>query len=380
MKIRIFTLIIICITTLLTFWIFVDFQKKRKAVSTFHAIISDAPLSARHLFISPAQLGVDAWNLGDYAAYQLKTNTDSKRLTFHVAAQPENPSSPNEFWLRVEGLTRLNAVNVDFWRLLNVKSLRPGSESAEVLFANGAIPFLKQLQRFPPYPVILEPTGKVNVKIASGTFKCQHYFVHLQAPDGSTAPLLELWANDSVRPLGIVRARWQDEVLELVQTQTQLVYDIPEMLSKTIKGSNSQVPYITTKHRHQQIEETNHLLVSVCAQCHDSDIGGKQLKLEGFAIISGLELDLTQSLYHVYDSQLVHPRNPLTLQSISQHGHLLNVEGIHFTWTKGSFSVSVKTNPLRRLFLFLDEIAQQGNIRVTTTKGRLILNAAPQPL
>jgi len=58
----------------------------------------------------------------------------------------------------------------------------------------------------------------------------------------------------------------------------------------------------------------------------------------------------------------------------------LSAERVRFTWAKGSFSVSVKTNPLRRLMLSLDEIARQGNVRVTTTKGLLVLNASPKPL
>ena len=381
MKTRMLTLIIICITALLTFWMFLDFQKKRKTVSIFHTIVSDAPLSARHLFISPEQLGIHAWNLGDFAAYQLKTNTDRKQITFGVAAQPESPS-PNEFWLRVEGLVRFNKVNVDLWRLLSVKSLRPGSESAEVLFAKGAVPFLRQQQRFPPYPVILEPVGEVNVKTESGSFKCQHYFAHLQAPDGSTAPLLELWANSSVLPLGIVRARWRDEVLELVQTRAQPLRDIPEMLSKTIRQRNSQVsttPPLKETVRHQA-EVSEFPSASVCTQCHDGNIGGKHLKLEALTVISGLELDLTHALYHTYAALLAHPHNHLSLQSISQQGHLLSAERVQFTWAKGSFSVSVKTNLLKRLVFSLDEIAHKGNIRVTTTKGRLLLNATPKPL
>ena len=381
MKSHMLTLIIICISALLTFWIFLDFQKKRKAVSTFQAIISSAPFSERQHFISPAQLGIHTWNVGDFAVYQLKTNSYSKQLTFHVAAQPETPF-PNAFWLRVEGLIHSNAANVDLWRLLSVKSLLPEKESANVFFANNAIPFLQQYKPFPAYRVLLELAGEVNLKTAGGTFECHHYFAHLQAPDGSTVPLLELWANSSVLPLGIVRARWRDEVLELIHTQTQFQYDIPEMLSETIKGNNLQQPDIATSDpkevKHYQAKVSNSLSTSVCAQCHDSKIGGKQLKLEGLTTISGLELDLTQSLYHIYASQLAPPDKRLSLRSISQRGHLLNVEQIQFTWAKGS--LSVKTNLLRPLIFSLDEVAQQGNIRVTTTKGSLVLNASLKPL
>ena len=378
MKNRVLTSIIVCITALLTFWVFLDFQKKQKAVSAFHTIVNDAPLSVRHLFISPEQLGVHAWNLGDFAMYQLKTNTDRKQIIFHVAAQPEHPV-PDQFWLRVAGLVRFKKVNIDLWRLLSAKSLRPGSESAEVLFPSGAIPFLLQQQRFPPYPVLLDLVGEVNVKTANGTFKCQHYFAHLQAPDGSAAPLLELWTNSSVRPLGIVRARWRDEVLELIQTQTQTLYDVSEILSKTIKGRNFATP-VLKKTEHYLADVSDFRSANVCTQCHDGSIGGKHVKLETLTIISGVELDLTQALYHPYAAQLAYPYNHLSLQPISQRGQRLSAEPVRFTWTRGSFSVSVKANLLNRLVFSLDEIAHQGNIRLTTTEGRLILNASPKPL
>lgn len=367
MKTSLLTPILVCITVLLTFWIFRDFQKQWKAASTFHAIVSDTQLSMRHLFISPEQLGVHVWNVGDFATYQLKTNTDYKQITFHVAVRSENPSR-NEFWLRTEGLVRLNGVNVDLWRLLGVKSLRPGSESAKVLFAPGAIPFHLQQRRAPPHPVLLEPVGEENVKTESGTFKCQHYFAYLQAPDGSKAPLLELWANSSVRPIGIVRARWRDEVLELVQTQTLPLREIPSMLSKTIHMRQG---------RNIHTVDTSHA-PSVCTQCHDGEIGGKHLKLESLTAISGIELSLTESLHHVYTADLADPHNRLVLQLISQREKRLASESVQFTWARGSFKV--QTNPNGHLVLSLDEIARQSNMRVSTGKGRMVLKASPPPM
>ncbi|MEH0007928.1 MAG: hypothetical protein V6Z82_04320 [Flavobacteriales bacterium] len=376
MKTRLFLILVFCATALLTFGIYLDFQSKKKVVSPFHKITSDAPLSDRYSYISPVQLGVQAWHLGDFAAYQFKTNTDRKRLTFHVAAKPEGTTS-NEFWLRVKGLVRLNEVDLEFWRLLSVKSLRSRRDSIEIIFASGAVPFLRP-PPFLPYPVLLEPLGEVSVETANGTFKCQHYYAYLQAPDGSTKPLLELWANSSVRPLGIVRARWRDEVLELVETQTQVFSDIPEMLSKTIKVNNSQVPRIAS---HRQENERHPAKfsefpsASVCTQCHDGNMGGRHLKLEAFFVLSGAELDLTEALYHTYAAQLTHPHKRLSLQTTSTRGQRWSE--LRFTWAKGSFSVFVKKHPLRRLVFFLDDVAHQGSILVTPTKGRVILHAIP---
>ena len=223
MKNRLLTVIAFGIIGLLTLGIFLDFKKKWKVISTFHTIVGNAPLHRRCLFISPAQLGVHAWDLGDFAAYQLKTNIVSKQISYHVAGNKKT-HSPDKFWLKIEGLARFNEVDVDFWHLLSVNSLLPESESDTLIFPRSAVPFFGQQHRYTPYPVLLTPAGEVNVKTSSGIFKCQHYFAYLLAPDGSREPLLELWSNSSVRPLGIVRARWRDEVLELVHRQHQPSY------------------------------------------------------------------------------------------------------------------------------------------------------------
>ena len=368
----------ICITALLTLWISTDFKKKWKEAESFHSIVSNASLSTRHLLIAPERLGVHTWNLGDSATYQLKTNTKSKQISFHVAAEAGN-ISPNQFWLRVKGLIPVNGVNIDLWRLLSVKTLRPGSESAEVLFATGAIPFTIQ-QRVPQYPVLLKLVGEERVETASGIFKCQHYFAQVQSPDESTVPLLELWANPSVSPLGIVRARWRDEVLELVQIEKKMLVDIPEMLSKTIESHSPQVAHITsgTKPERQNVKVAGAPSASVCSQCHDGNIGGKHLKLESLTKLSGVAFNLTQALYHTYTAKLARPHNRLALQLISPKGKPMGSEQMRFNWSKGSFWV--ETTSSGRLVLSLDEIAHQGNVRVATSKGRLTLNAYAEEL
>ena len=218
--------------------------------------------------------------------------------------------------------------------------------------------------------------GEENIKTSIGILKCQHYFVQLHPPDGSPEPLLELWANGSIPPLGIVRARWRDEVLELVEIRTQ-PSDIPEMLSKTIKGKFiSPVPHIaalpTKENKRDKTKVSGSPLASVCAQCHDGDIGGKHLKLESLTTVSGIELALTQVLYHYYTANLVHPHDYLLLQLISQRGKRLTSKPVRFAWAKGSFWV--KTDLSGRLVLSLDEIAHQANIRVATRQGKLVLN------
>lgn len=358
MKYRLLTPIIVGITALLTFWMFLDFQKKWKAASPFQYLVTSASLSMRHLLISPKQLGIEAWKTGAYAAYELKTNTYEKNIAFHLTVP--DTKNHNIQWLKTEGLISFNGVNVDIWKSLNVKSLRPGSETAEFFFAQHAIPFRVGVRSVWPYPVSLEHVGEENVETPIGTFKCQHYFAQLQSPDGNHKPLLELWTNPSVLPLGIVRARWQDEVLELVETQPPTPIEIPEMLAKMMNS-----------HTLKNAETDDGQLVSVCTQCHEGKIGGKHLKLESLTTLSGTELALKESLHHYYAAGLTEADKPLALFLASKGD---KQKQARFTWAKGSFWV--KSDAFGRLVLSLDETAHQGNVRVATPKGRLVLSVS----
>ena len=249
---------------------------------------------------------------------------------------------------------------MDIWKSLDVESLRPGSETAEFFLAQHAIPFRLGERPVWPYPVFLEHVGEENVETPIGTFKCQHYFAALQSPDGNHKPLLELWANPSVLPLGIVRARWQDEVLELVETQVSTPLEVPEMLAKMMNS-----------HTVKNAETADDQFASVCTQCHEGKIGGKHLKLESFTALSGVELALGESLYHYYTAGLTEADKPLALFLTSKED---KQKQVRFTWAKGSFWV--KSDAFGRLVLSLDEIAHQGNVRVATPKGRLVLSVS----
>lgn len=368
MKNRILMLTIVCLTVVLTFWVFLNFQHRWRTSIAFQAITKNAPISTRHLFVAPSELGIHTWNIGDAAVYELKTNILRRQISFHVSAQASAQFN-SEFWLTTKGLLRYNGTDIDIWRLLSLSSLRPGSERAEFLFARGAVPFSIPQRHLPAYSVILKYIGDENIETPIGVFKCKHYFVQLQAPEGHSAPLLELWANPKVLPIGIVRARWRDQVLDLVEIQKQPRPKIPEMLSETIEATQRK-----SSHKVKIPEPA----ASVCIQCHKSEIGGTALKQGSLTTLSSTEFVLTQALYHHHAAKLVHPQEPLLLQLTSQRGQPLVSRSVRFTWAKGSFRV--KTNLDGHVVLSLDENAYQNNIRVVPEKGYLILNVFKEGL
>lgn len=349
MKIGILSLAIACVTALITYKVFRDFQNQWKEAETFQNAFLKAPLSVKHLLIPPEQLGIGKWHPGDYAAYQLKTNTERKQVSFSVAAQASGDSE--EHWLRTEGLLQFNAINIAVWTLQNEHSICPGSETDGFCTAGDSflLPFFSPT--FPHYPIHLESRGDELVHTPIGKLKCQHYFVYIRSPNGKLVPLLELWSHSSVRPLGIVRARWRDETLNLVDVKLHHPIEPPAILS--------------------EIPNSKKIREQGCAQCHHQDIGGKNLKIVAMDSIIATTFNLTQCLFHYHQSGLVNLGDPLHFQLISNTRRAARREAVQFTWTKGSFWI--ETNQRGQLTLSLDASAFQGDFRVIPRTGFLVL-------
>lgn len=231
-------------------------------------------------------------------------------------------------------------------------SLRPGNET-DGFFSPGP-PFLFPLSPtiFPAYPVLLEKLGTEIVKTPLGKFKCQHYFVRIRSPSGKLQPLLEVWAHPEARPLGIVRARWRDETLNLVELKAALPIKIPKGLSAT--------------RNKKPIREGG------CLQCHHQGMGGRNLTFRSKYRLSGIQVNLTECLFHYYQTGLIQASDPIRLQIHSKSGRIAFRELVEFRWKKGSFWVN--TNQSGQLTLFLDAFASQGNLRAMPRTGSLVLN------
>lgn len=355
MKFRIVLLIIICITGILTYKVFINFQERWQSIEVFQGGIIKSPLSVRHLFIHPKELGVDKWFPGDTAAYQLETNRErkiekeNKEISFQVVTQGSETNE--QYWMRINGHLKFNDVDVAVWRFLNENSLHPENEIDGFIYPEGTflLPFFSPM--FPRHPIFLEKIGEALVETPVGVFACQHYFVQVRSPNGKLVPLLELWANPSVRPLGIVQARWRGETLKLVKLETSNLTKIPDVISE---GS-----------RQQKIREQG------CVQCHHEAIGGKALQFLSMGSLSASALNITQCLFHYYQSELVKVEDPVQFQLLSE-AKRDDLRMIQFAWKKGSFWV--KANPHGGLILALDDVASQGNIHVIPRTGRLVLN------
>lgn len=338
-----------CILCIFSILIFLDVWKQWKVASAFQSSVHKASLSTRLLLIAPEQVDIKNWQVGDTSVYHLQTNTESKQIAFQVATQ--DTRGRDLFWLKTTGLFQIKDVDIEFWRLLDETNLRTGSERRNFYFPQDAIPFPAPLRKFPPAPVVLEKQGAAVIITPMGSIKCEHVFAYVRSPDGEIEPLLELWVNPSVRPLGIVRARWQDASLDLVQSDTNRGLDLPPILFKAFN-------------------QDTHLEGS-CTQCHVEGIGGKNIKLEAINWLSGEALNLTAALFHHRQASLLKQEDFIHIHSAEKSRRARNRIWARFSWKNGSFWV--KPDKTGQVILSLDAIANQSNITAQSNTGPLAL-------
>ncbi|MYA56071.1 hypothetical protein F4X88_07240 [Candidatus Poribacteria bacterium] len=348
MKVRILYASIIGITGILTILIFFDFYKQWKATEDFQ--IERVPLSVRHLFIAPEQLKIEDWQVGESAVYHLQTNRERREISFSIAARDREDM--NRFWLKTDGLLKLNKKDIEIWRLLDHTNLRPGIEQRGFYFIENAIPFPFPALKFPPNPIVIERLGNQAMLTSFGTLDCEHVLAYIRSSNGELDPLLEMWTHPAARPLGLVRARWRDGSMDLIEVQRAAVPEIPNVLLSEFDRS---IP-----------------LKGSCSRCHTDGIGGKSLKLEFIDWLSGEELNLTTALFHHRQASLFQPKDLIHIQLTDKSWRTRRRALAKFSWENGSFWV--KPNRRNKLGISLDTAAHQGNITVQANAGRLALD------
>lgn len=350
MKVRVLYSGIVCITFIFTLLIFRDFQRQWKASEVFQQVVVNASLNMRHLFIAPEAAKVEDWQVGDSSIYELKTNVESRQISFHVAAR--DAERENQFWLKTGGFLQFNDVEIELWRLLDKTNIRLGSETGGFFFSDNGIPLPIPPIKFPPNPVVLKKLGDEVVETPMGAFNCEHVLAHIRSPDGELTPLLELWTNPAIRPLGLVRARWQDAFLDLVEVDSKKVREIPSVVLSEF--------------------EKNEPLDGSCTRCHSNGIGGKDLKLDYIDWLSGVELNLTDALFHYRQTKILKPSNLIHIQLTDASQRARRQALVRLSWEKGSFWI--KPDDRSQLRLSLDPITHHGNIILEPSIGRLGLN------
>ena len=202
--------------------------------------------------IAPMQLGVEYWQIGDYAKYQysqglsqqqpLSTlsapdtedgpNFSTKTLTFHIIDELSTADS-RQYWLKITGMFSFRNIPVDIYQLGNPVDMRITPENRRYKFLQNYFPSKVEYLNQSAFPTAqLVKLGYDEIETKAGRFKCIRYQVDL----GPKLPPQEIWVNPKVRPLGIVRAKSQDEIMELTAFGQETAITIPKLIQPVIQG------------------------------------------------------------------------------------------------------------------------------------------------
>ena len=211
--------------------------------------------------ISPAQLGVNRWQVGDYARYRHQRkqfpNRDKfifdREVGFHIIGDLEKSGSRG-YWLKKTGFSYFRTIPKDIYRYVTIHDLRITPKNPRYSIQKNYIPFkFKSCDQEAISLAKLVRLGEETIETEAGTFECIHYRVELM-PD---RPPLEIWASSGIPIFGIVRVRSQSDTLELVSFGQDMDIRVPKLIQPVIKGIS------TLEHG--------------CNSCHEPDNPHKQI-------------------------------------------------------------------------------------------------------
>ena len=340
------------IVIFLTYKTFMDFRDRWSKAATFKYTVRSATLPIRCMFIDPDQLGVKEWHEGDYSLYKLKSNTEELLISFQVVSSVEAQNGKKLYWIRNTGL---KPSGIEYWRLVNQRSFQRKDEVKSFDYVDGSIPVPNERRKHPAlsYKTIFNKIGNEVIETEVGVIQCSRYLASLVSEDGESQPLLELWGNPNVRPLGIVRARWQDTYLEIVEKKLPSSWDLPKVLNTQLEMKKSDSD-------------------NMCVQCHVDGIGGKDIRIYNAGyVLNSAEIDLTESLFHQLQSGMIQTGAALQLGVISKHRRRGQDQFVQFTWRKGNFWV--KSDERDKVSFSMDTTLFHGHLRAIPHQGRLDL-------
>ena len=198
--------------------------------------------------VAPAQLGIEQWQIGDYARYR-KTNLvggDAPSapvfVDFHIIGELEE-SDAHRHWLKITGFRFFRHIPTESYRLVTVSDLRMTPLNRAYNFTRGYVPQLEITNQTSLQAKLIE-IGPESIQTEAGTFECILY--HAVLSDEET--VLKVWVTSKVRPLGIVRVTSENEIMELVSFGQKMDITIPTLIEPVIQGISKLKESCTSCH------------------------------------------------------------------------------------------------------------------------------------
>ena len=202
--------------------------------------------------IAPLQLGIDHWEIGDFARYRHREKQSEIRdefdqeIGFHIIGELEKLGS-HGYWLKKTGFPfhQKETIPMDLYHWVTVHDLRITSKNLNYEDPLNYFPsrFTSCDQTDIPLAKLIE-LGKAEIQTEAGTFECVHYRAELESND----KFLEIWAFPAIRPLGIVRAESESEILELIAFGQETEITIPRLIKPVIEGISTLKDGCTSCH------------------------------------------------------------------------------------------------------------------------------------
>lgn len=213
--------------------------------------------------ITPSKLGVDHWQIGDYAQYKYRkypsqsapnliSDASTKTLVFHIIDELKGVSS-HQYWLKITGMIFFRKIPADIYQLVSPNDIRITSANRRYELYENYVPSKIEYDDQSTLPSAkLVKLGQDEIETQAGHFECVHYLVDL----GPDLPAQEIWVNPKVRPLGIVRLQSQNEVLELTSFGQETEITVPELIQPVIQGISILDHGCTSCHGHDNCHES----------------------------------------------------------------------------------------------------------------------------
>lgn len=190
--------------------------------------------------IAPRQLGVNKWQIGDYARYQYrhkriptaKEFVFEREVGFHIIGELEMSGS-HGYWMKKTGFTYFRTVPNDIYRYVTVNDLRITPKNLRYNIQKNYIPLKFKSCDQTSIPLAkLTKLGDETIETKAGTFECIHYRAELMP----NRKFLEIWVSPAISPLGIVRVRSETDMLDLLSFGQETEITVPKLIQPVIDG------------------------------------------------------------------------------------------------------------------------------------------------
>jgi len=325
---RIVLVLAATLSVLGSWWTYQQFDLRWKATKEFRGFVSSAPIEIRHLLIAPRDVRISAWQHGAFAKYRIKDNQRETEITYGVAMDAR--TSPARKWLVTSGVLSLYGLDSPVYRSVSEENVRLDSESTAYYLVRHSFPVQAQRRFLSQWNVDIEWFNETNLELLDCTVQTTRALAYLISPDGKKHPLLEFWANPSVQPLGIVRARWRDQIMELTQYGRNDTNTVPNGILESEGHSPS--------------------LANACSRCHANSMGGAGVVLESPYFLTGDRVRLGEASYHLLPRSVHSNEFNMVVSALGAPGyHRMSIQSSRGSVTAhlpGREGLAIKVNPV----------------------------------